>query len=328
MVPRVAWLAVVCLLAACAEVPPAPPASSAPSPSPTARPRATDPLASTINAWRQRALTASAAGDLAVAEISWHVVTLLAPEEPSYQHALASTRAAIRREVDEAIQSGNSAIRGGDSDRASAAFLRALALDPDNAEAARALREIDRRKLGRIQADRAAKVRAEEPVARAQPSRSAPANDTGNGTYEVEQALEIFNAGDINGGLRDLRSWIDAHPQDRVARHRIAVAVFDRAAEFERRGSREQALSLYETAIALRGEPASGWPARVDAVRKALSNEYYDRGVRAERTDLEAAVRAFEASVRYDSSNVKASARLAQTKTALAKLKQLDTTSK
>lgn len=251
------------------------------------------------------------------------MLTLLAPEEPSYQQELASTRAAIRRGVDDAMQNGNGALKAGDTERASAAFLRALALDPENADAARALREIDRRKLGRIQADRAARARVEEAAPRQQATRSIGPNDSNNGSYELEQALELFNAGDTNGGLRDLRTWVDAHPQDRVSRNRIAVAVFDRGSDLERNGAREQAVSLYETAITLRGEPANGWPSRLQTLRKALSSDYYDRGVRAERNDLEAAVKAYETSVRYDPGNVKASARLAQAKAALAKLTQM-----
>jgi len=152
------------------------------------------------------------------------VLTLLAPDEPSYRQELSSTRAAIRRGLEESLQAGNNALKAGDIDRASTAFLRALALDPDNADAARALREIERRKLARTQADRASRARAEE--ARPPAQRSAPVNDASNGSYALEQALEMFSAGDTNGGLRDLHAWVDAHPQDRAARARVGTAVF------------------------------------------------------------------------------------------------------
>src|SRR5581483_3639542 len=274
------------LLVACAEVPVT---TTAPvSAPPVAIPRAApaNPLAGTIDAWRQRALNARAAGDLATAETDWHVLTLLAPDEPSYARELAATRAAIRRDVEQGLQAGNEAMRAGDSDRAATAFLRVLALDPENADAARALSEMDRRKLVRIQADRAAVAKVERPAAApARPSRSAAAessNGNGNGNaasgYDFEQRIEMFTAGDTTGGLRELRAWVDAHPQDRVGRHRIGSVVFDYASELDNRGAREQALPFYEAAIALRGEPANGWTARVQNVRKALSNDYYERG--------------------------------------------------
>lgn len=317
------------LLAGCAEVPvTTPPPVSAP---PAAIPRAApaNPLAGTIDAWRQRALNARAAGDLATAETNWHVLTLLAPEESSYRQELIATRAAIRREVEQGLQAGNEAMRSGDNDRAASAYLRVLAVDPQNAEAARALREMDRRKLVRIQADRAAVARVERPATAPATRSSRPAaaeSSNGNAAagYDIEQRIEMFTAGDTTGGLRELRAWVEAHPQDRVGRHRVGSVVYDYAIELDNRGAREQALPFYETAIALRGEPASGWAARVQSVRKALSNDYYDRGTRAERTDLEAAVKALETSVRYDPGNIKASARLAQAKTALEKLKRID----
>ncbi len=277
-----------------------------------------------IDGWRQRAQVAQSSGDLASAEISWHVLTLLAPEDPSYRRELADTRAALRRELDDTLQAARAALRANDADRASALFLRALALDPENTDAARALRELDRRRLARSQATRTARSRADDPPLTARAQRAAAAETSSIADYDLEQRLELFNAGDTNSGLRELRSWVDAHPQDRAGRQRVAAVVFDRGADLERRGAREEALPLYEAAIRLRGDPATGWPARVQGLRKTLSNEYFDRGTRALHTDLEGAVKALETSVRYDPSNVKASARLAQAKTALARFREIE----
>ena len=164
----------------------------------------------------------------------------------------------------------------GDLDRASRAMLRVLALDPNQPDAAAALREIDRRRLTRIQADRAAKVgRIEDTVAIAGAARAqatANNNDGGGGGdgFDLEQALQMLRAGDTTGGLRDLKAFVDANPGNRAARQRIGAAVADRARELEDQGSREQALKLYEQANALRGEGTArvGRPrAAADAAR-------------------------------------------------------------
>ena len=309
------------LLTGCAELPPAPAPTA---PAPTVRPRAAqeNSLASTIAAHRQRALQDRASGDLANAEIQWHVLTLLSPDTVEFREQLTATRAAIAQVAAENLQTGNAALRSAETERASMAFLRVLAVDPENAEAARGLREIEKRKLARIQADRAAKVRQDDARATAKAPRAAPA-EAGNG-YDLEQRLEMLNAGDTAGGLRELRAYVAANPQDRTGRLKIGAAVFDRAREIESQGAREQALPLYEAAIALRGDAPAAWPTHVQTLRKAVSAEYYDRGTLAVRTDLTIAIKALETSLRYDPGNVKASARLAEAKLAQSRLKAID----
>ena len=100
--------------------------------------------------------------------------------------------------------------------------------------------------------------------------------------------------------LRDIRS----------ARQRIGTVVYDKARELEDKGSREQALSLYEQAIALRGDAGPGWNNRMQALRKTLGDEHYQKGVRLYPTDASQAIKEWETSLRYDPHNSKAAARL------------------
>ena len=157
---------------------------------------------------------------------------------------------------------------------------------------------------------------------RSVPREPAPAVASGSdaaATYDLEQRIEMFAAGDIAGGLRELRAYVDANPRDRDARARIGTAVFDRAREVESK-DREQALTLYETAVTLRGETPAAWGGRITALRKTLSSDYYDRAVRTMRTDLPGAIKLLEASVRFDSGNSRAAQRLAEARTAQTKL--------
>ncbi len=251
-------------------------------------------------------------------------LTLLAPDMPELREERNAVRAEIAKVRDEQLRVGSAALRNGDGQRAADAFLRVLAVDPENAEAAHALRDIDRRKLARIQSDRAARAQQEQPAQAAhnamRPAPAATASKDAALAYEVEQRIELFQAGDTAGGLRELRAYVDANPHDRSARVRIGTAVFDRARELEGRKEREQALTLYEAAVALRGDTPAAWNARIVSLRKALSSEYYDRGTRAMRTDLAAAITALETSVRYDPANARAAARLAEARIVQARL--------
>jgi tetratricopeptide (TPR) repeat protein len=301
------------LLAGCAQVPTAPP--SAPAAAQRLSPQ-DERLHLAAAKHQHLANQAKQAGDLATAATQYQILTLLAPNDATYRNELAATRAEIGRRVKENLAAGNAALRSGDSDRASEAMLKVLALDPENIEAAKSLREIEAQRLSRIQAGRAAKAGGAGAVASSAPRAPRTGASAASDAYDLEQPLEMFKAGDTAGGLRDLKSYVEANPTDKAARSRIGTVVYDRARELDEQGSREQALSLYEQAVALRGEPGLGWNGRIQAVKKALGNEYFDKGAQAYPANPAQAIKDWETSLRYDPQNAKAAARLKEARAA------------
>jgi len=307
------------VLGGCAQVPADRPAQAAPATTSVASP-VSRTVAEAVPRYRRAAETARQAGDLATAAAQWQILTLLVPDDPTYARELAATRAAIDKEAREQLAAGNAAIASGDLERATAALLRVLAVDPSQPDAAKALREIDRRKLSRIQADRAAKVSLQDTAATRGAAR--PQNEA-NDAFDVEQAIELFRAGDASGGLRDLKAYVDANQGNRAARQRIGNVVADRAKELEDQGSREQALGLYEQAISLRGDAGAPWAARVATLKKTLSQDYLEKGTRAYRTNIAQAISFFEISVKYDPGNAQANLKLKDAKAAKANLEKI-----
>lgn len=310
------------LLAACAQVP-APPAPTAPD---------ATPLVSGAEAERTEAIAkhrtlaekAMRDGDLAAAAAQWQILTLLAPDNDSYRQEWATVRAAIATQAKDSLRAGSLAMTAGDLDRASQAMLRVLALDPNQLEAATTLREIDRRRFARIQADRAAKVRIEDQVALAATMRvQAAEGEAGNG-FDLEQALEMLRAGDATGGIRDLKAFVAANPGNLAARQRIGAAVAERARDLEDHGSREQALRLYEQATELRGDPPAPWASRLPPLRRAISQDYFDKGSRAYRRNITQAITFFEMSLRYDPANAQAALKLREARVARERLDKID----
>ncbi len=230
------------LLAGCAQMPSAPPPAPAPAPVAVQRLSPQDErLRVAVAKHQQLANQAKQAGDLAAAATQFQILTLLAPGDATFRNELAATRAEIGRRVKENLAAGNVAMRSGDTDRAAEAMLKVLALDPENAEAAQDLREIEAQRLSRIQAGRAAKAGGSGAVVKNGSRAAAPARTTASAAsdaYDLEQPLEMFKAGDTAGGLRDLKAYVEANPTDKAARNRIGAAVYERARELEEQGSR------------------------------------------------------------------------------------------
>jgi tetratricopeptide (TPR) repeat protein len=335
-----AAILVAALLSACAQTP-APPDEVAPAPR-VVRPDGTREEA--VRRHRDLAREARAAGDLATAVDHLHVVVLLAPDDDAAKRDIEALREQIRRGVREGLETGRNAMRAGDGARASAAFLHVLALDPKNAEASRSLRELDRQNMARSQSSRAARVNVQDMFAEARAAKSAgapPSAPAGSAAspspaaaaaasaaaasdaIELDQRLEMFRAGDTTGALRELKAWVDAHPKDRASRQKVAAAVAERAKEFEGKQQREAALGLYEQALVLRAEPQPEWSAKVAALKKQVSADYYGSGMKLMRTDLNGAVKAFEASVKLDPQNANAQRGLREATAARDKLSRM-----
>jgi tetratricopeptide (TPR) repeat protein len=297
------------LLASCAEVPPAP----APPPVVRAAPQ-DEELNRAVAEHRKLARQAQQSGDLAAAVAQWQILTVLAPHDDAYRGELDAARTLAARRVREQLAEGRAALKGGNADGAAEAMLNVLALDPTNREAAQALRQIDEQRATRIQTARAARAGGTAMAApsppRAGSRRQARPEDEARDGYDLEQPLAMLAAGDTVGGLRDLHLFVAANPGDRTARERIGNAVYDRGKELEADGEREQALTLYEEAVSLRGTAAPGWTGRIRALRKSLGDEYAAKGAAAYPRDPSGAVKLWETALRFDPQNAKAAARL------------------
>jgi len=308
-------------LCACAPLPPGPEPAVGTGVSALPDARSSTARAVVIARQAELARAAGESGDHAAALAHQEVLVLLDPANPAHRRAAETSRAEIERGVREQLAAGAAARRRGDAARARDAYLRVLALDPRNSEAAGALRAIEQQQMARTQADRAARARAlDAAVAGARTRALAQAQAEG---YDLEQRIELVRSGDVAIGLREARAWVAANPGDREGRGRLAAAVAERARDAERAAQRERALSLYEAASALRGEPLPEWSARVRELRRALGEAQYAEGVKAMRTDLSAAIRHFEASLRFDPDNAKAQERLRDSRLAQEKLRKL-----
>jgi tetratricopeptide (TPR) repeat protein len=264
-----------------------------------------------------------ASGDLAAAAVQWQILTLIAPHEAAFSRELEATRAAIDEASDRAYQEGQTALRKGEVDPAARAMLRVLALKPDHAEAAQALRDIERHRMGRIGGERVARARHPEEVYAARPAPPPRAPEMRQ-SYNLEQPIELFIGGNTAAGLREMRQYVEANPNDSTGRQRISAVVYERAQQLDEKGKAEDALALYQQAASLRGEVPAAWAARISALRKSLANQFYEQGMRTYRSDVSLAVKHWETCLRYDPQHVNAALRLRDARVYQERLERIE----
>ena len=277
-----------------------------------------DVSSKTLSQHEEMAKRNEASGDLANAAQEWHILTLLAPNERSYQRNLVSTKEAINNAAAQAYKTGLAHYRKNQMEEASQYMLKVLALSPSHPDAAQILREIEKQKISSIQSTRAAKAaRTKRPAEMTPPVSN-------RSTIDPDQQIEMFTAGDVAGGLREMRYYVEANPNEKANRQRIASVVYEEAYKLDQQGAEEDAFRLYDQAIFLRGDKQEQWQQRSNALRSKLASEYYARGIQVYHTDISAAIRYWEKTLSIDPHYKNAAIRLKEAKQLKEKTKKFN----
>lgn len=205
------------------------------------KPEAVSPASSGFEQqYRDRAASATRQGKLAEAALAWEVLTVLRPQARDAQDALASTRRQIDAAVAERLPRAAQAQRRGDLDGATQHYLAVLALQPDSATAADALRSIERERVKRQQLGRASRLIFARRVGNAAvvaPDKAAAAAATSTTAAspsadrnELEHATILARQGEIDTAIGLLEKRVAANRNDRAALGLLAD-LYERKAE-------------------------------------------------------------------------------------------------
>ncbi len=214
---RLAATMCVAALAGCAATPPIPGAAVASST------RATTTSSSAFEQqYRERASSAQRQGHLADAAIAWEVLTVLRPESREYRDTLDSTRRQIDAAVAERLPRAAQAQRRGDLDAATQGYLAVLALQPDSAPAADALRSIERERVKRQQLGRLSRLTLMRRGTEAVGPNDKLVAPAGVDRNELEHATILARQGEIDSAIGLLERRLAADRNDRAARNMLA----------------------------------------------------------------------------------------------------------
>lgn len=217
----VALVAVAVLAAGCAVSPMAPPADP-PGPQEARAPLPAAPGATAFEQrLRERARVQQREGRLAEAEQSWEILAALRPSAGEYRERLAETRRQIQAAVPERMQRAQQAWKRGEIDTASQHFLGVLALQPDHAQAADALRTIQRDRNRSLYLGKLSRITLTRQGAAAG-TLKAPRPAAGGTSNDVEHAAMLRTQGELDAAIAVLERHVAANGGDAQACRMLA----------------------------------------------------------------------------------------------------------
>jgi tetratricopeptide (TPR) repeat protein len=221
------------------------------------------------SAQRQRAMEQERQGHLADAAWSWEVLSVLRPDNAEYRDSLAAVRRRIDSAVAERLQRAQQAHKRGETESAATHYLTVLSLQPDNAQAAEALRSLERErnrrsylgKPSRITLARRAPEAEGKPAARA--AAAAPQDRN-----ELEHVALLANQGELDEAIAQLERHVAADRRDTAARQLLADLYFQKADKLGGRGQKQAATVWLQKSLKL-----DAGHARAAALLKQLQAE-------------------------------------------------------
>ena len=181
-----------------------------------------------------RAREQLAQGQLSDAALSWEILATLRPAEAEYAQRLQETRKLIDAAQAQALQRAVQLQKKGELDAAANQYLAALALQPDQVQAATGLRSIERERIRRGLAVRSARAASAGPLAAAAP---APASNTAPAERnDLEHAAILAALGEIDAAIVLLERRLARNKSDLPACRKLAELYLQKAGSATRDG--------------------------------------------------------------------------------------------
>ena len=246
--------------------------------------------------------------------IEWEILTLLRPENPEYRTRLQDAKSRVAKGVEQYLTSAQNARDRGDAQQAVLLYLKTLTLDPTNSTAITALQALEQEAQQRKLHSRVARVALYKD----------PGSVRTTEHRDLEFGVLLFHQGDYAGSIRTLARYVKAAPKDELGRRYLSDAYLQLAQQRMEQGKSEEALSSLESAQGLHEQQPPELKAKIESVRKLIAEDYYRRGMKVYRTDLNQAIVFWERSLQYDPLHSQARVRLQQARQMQRNLKVID----
>ncbi len=276
------------------------------------RPRSASAPSSADNTFEQRrqkeAEELTQANRWAGAAAQWEILTLLRPERSEYASKLAEAQSHASSQAGESVAAAAEARKRGELQRSTLLYLKALRADPYNAAADQALRDLERQQSHRLYFNHLA-----SPASGARATRTAAAPYSTD-HQELDTGVMLLHQGDYSGSVQALQSYVKREPQDDTGKRALRDAYAALGKQRIEQGKKEEGIGYLEKARATKAGGGANLDSTLQAARKDMAQDYYEQGLRIQRTDLQAAIGLWERSLEYDPGHAQARLRLDQAK--------------
>lgn len=255
---------------------------------------------------REQADQLMEAGRWAEAVVQWEILTLFRPHQAEYAGKLAEARNQASNSASESLVAAVEARKRGETRRAETLYLRALSADPGSVAAADALREMERERATSAYSSQMARASI------APRSRSTARKVSETDRRDFDAAVMLMHQGDYSASVQNLQGYLKRYPQDETGKRALADAYAALGKQRIDEGRKEEGLNYLEQARGNKSTAGADMDATAKATRKELAQDYYEQGLRAQRTDLPAAIRLWERSLEYDPQHAQARLKLDQ----------------
>lgn len=254
-------------------------------------------------------------GRYADALLQWKILYTLHPDDARYETRVHQTEEHIDTLATKRQRAGIAALDKGDYATARHELLATLALDPTRVDVLDYLRRIEYDRVWRIQSAKLEKLKITE-------DRKAPNVGEQERSY-FELGTLMFREGDYSGAVREIQKYLNSYPGDAQAKKLISDSYAKLATQQRQQGQLQNALANVEQAKRFNADNAPANRKAEQELRNALANEYYEKGLRALRSDLKLAVELLEKALEYNPQHAKARAKLADAQRMQKKLEEI-----
>jgi len=257
----------------------------------------------------------------------WELLVLLQPDSAAYRQRLERTQARIAEATAERLQAAKKARESGDVEQAVLLYLRVLSVDPQNAAAAQALRELEYERVKQAQLGRPPRVLAASRAANGKNDPRPAATPSANELSEIELGVALMKQGDYAGSVLALERYLRRNPRDEHARGQLADAYYQLGLALMKEGRKDEALGDLEKAQGLGPSDPAQVGKAIQSARKALGEDYYRLGLQTFNSSIDQAIALWERSLHYDPTHVQARVRLEGARRAQRTMQQIEQSS-
>lgn len=259
------------------------------------------------------------------AAVHWEILQLLRPDVPEYAQELERCQTLAKDTAAQQLKAANAARERKDIDQATAAYLKALRMEPDNKAALEGLRGIEKQRAATGALARNARANGNAKNNRAYVSRAVQPEPYGGMRQDLDLGIMLFRQGDHAGSIPVIEKYLRGDPRDESARRYLGDAYLQLGQQQTRAGKKEEALASLEKARSLKGREVGGDLAEsIRSLRASLADDYYQKGARTYYSDINGAIAQWERGLRFDPTHKLINARLKEARKAQQKIETLD----